>query len=128
MVELANPSISDKIADLGSGDGRISIEFAKLGCAVDGYELESDLVLKSQAHIQSLGLDSKISIKQKDFWDIDLSPYNVVAVYPMPDIMLRLEKKLRTELQPGSRVVTNYYHFPNWKHAALKDHIYLYIK
>lgn len=128
MLELAKVTKHDMVADLGSGDGRISIEFAKNDCHVDGFELDPKLVSKSKEDIDSASLSDKITINNTDFWDTDLSPYTVVAVYPMPDIMPQLEKKLIKELKPGSRVVTNYYTFPNWKHTHVKNKVYLYLR
>lgn len=128
MVELSDVLPGDKVADLGSGDGRIAIEFGKKGALVTGFELDSGLVLKSQEAIKELKLDSSITIQQKDFWDVDLSPFKIVTVYPMPDIMLHLEQKLQMELKKGAVVLTNYYAFPNWMHWAVKDKIYKYIK
>ena len=43
MVELANPKPEDLGADLGSGDGRIVIAFAKAGITMHGYEIDDAL-------------------------------------------------------------------------------------
>jgi hypothetical protein len=42
----------------------------------------------------------------------DLSEANVVLCYLMPDALAKLEKKLKKELQPGTRVVSNRFTFP----------------
>lgn len=126
MVELSGIKPGEKVADLGSGDGRISIEFAKLGAIVTGYELNPKLAEVSRQLILDQKLNDQITILEQDFWDTDLSGFDVIAVYPMPDIMRHLEEKLKKELKPGVRVVTNYYQFPNWKYTQVKDHVYLY--
>ncbi len=128
MVALSGVKPGDKVADLGSGDGRISIEFGKAGALVTGFELEPSLVLSSQETIKSLELEANVKILQQDLWSVDLSPFSIVVVYPMPDIMLPLEQKLQKELKKGAKVLTNYYAFPNWIHREFKDKIYLYIK
>ncbi len=43
MVELAMAKPTDKAADLGSGDGRIVMAFAKTGIEVHGYEIDPTL-------------------------------------------------------------------------------------
>ncbi len=48
MLDLSNVTENDKVADLGTGDGRIAIAFAKKGALVDGFELDEKLVSKSQ--------------------------------------------------------------------------------
>jgi len=128
MVELSGVVPGDKVADLGSGDGRIAVEFGKQGALVTGFELDSGLVLKSQETIKDLMLEANVKILQQDFWNVDLSPFKIITVYPMPDIMLPLEQKLQKELKKGAVVLTNYYPFPNWMHWATKDKIYKYIK
>lgn len=128
MTSLAGDVKNKRVADLGSGDGRISIEFGKLGALVTGYELNSDLVLKSQESIKELGLEAQIKIHYEDFWKADLSVFDIITVYPMPDVMLNLEQKLQKEIKKGAIVLTNYYPFPNWIHWEVKDKIYKYIK
>jgi protein-L-isoaspartate O-methyltransferase len=127
MVELTNPQPGEKAADLGSGDGRIVIAFAKTGIEVHGYETDDELRKLSERTIEELNLRNAF-IHNKDFWEEDLSPYNIICCYPMPTIMGRLERKLQEELKPGSRVVLNYFPFKHWKEKKIKDNIFLYIK
>lgn len=136
MIDLAGINRSlpagrqEKAADLGSGDGRIVIALSQAGAIVTGYELDEKLVELSRKNIEETipnGL-SYPTILQKDFWEEDLGQYDIITVYPMPDIMEALEKKLQRELRPGARVLLNYYPFPNWEKTAEKDHIFLYRK
>lgn len=128
IVEISGIKKGEKVADLGSGDGRIAIAFAKVGAVAVGFELDEIYIKKSQEYIKKEKLTDKISIYKQDFWDADLSEYDVVAVYPMPDIMEVLQEKLKKELRIGARVLTNYYMFPNWHYEKSKNNIYLYIK
>jgi 16S rRNA A1518/A1519 N6-dimethyltransferase RsmA/KsgA/DIM1 with predicted DNA glycosylase/AP lyase activity len=126
MVELSEIKVGERVADLGSGDGRISIAFGKKGAIVTGYELDDRLIKESQKEIQNQKLGNNVIIKKEDFWNTDLSSYDVIVVYPMPDIMAPLEKKLLEELKDGARVLSNFYTFPKWKYTECKDKIYLY--
>jgi len=135
MIDLAHILPGETATDLGSGDGRIVIALAKAGAHAVGYELEEQLAKLSEENItKELSLFNPpkqlgtAHILQKDFWTEDLSRYSIITVYPMPDIMEALEKKLINELKHGSRVLLNYYPFPHWKEATKKDNIYLYIK
>ena len=47
MVELAQIKPGEKSVDLGSGDGRVVIEFAKKGIQAHGYEINPLLVMIS---------------------------------------------------------------------------------
>jgi hypothetical protein len=51
-----------------------------------------------------------------------------VVVYGIPYIMPRLERKLRAELRPGSRVVAHSFPFPNWEPIERHKRVYLYKK
>lgn len=128
MVELSNVKKKELVADLGSGDGRISIAFGEKEANVEGFELDPNLVRISNILISKKNLQQNIIIHQTNFWSVDLSRFDIVCIYPMPDIMLELEKKLQSELKVGSRVLLNYYPFPNWEYVENKDNIYLYKK
>ena len=127
MSELADPKPGEKGADLGSGDGRITIAFAKKDVEMHGFELNKEFVTISKNTIESEGL-TNASIFQRDFWEIDLSVYDIIAIYPMPDILEALEEKLKKEAKPGARILTNYYPLPTWSPEKQKDHISLFIK
>ena len=133
MIALADITPLDSIADLGSGDGRIVIAFAQKGIVAHGFELNRTLLEKSQQEIDKLALQKKLQkenavIYAKDFWQENLSRYSIITMYPMPDIMDALERKLQEELRPEARVLLNYYSFPNWKEEKKQDNIYVYIK
>lgn len=126
MVELSRLTNGEIVADLGSGDGRISIAFAKAGGRATGFEIDIELVHRSEQIIKAASLQDVIKINNQNFWEEDLSSFDIVVVYPMPDIMEQLERKLTTELKKGARVLTNYYVFPSWKQKEMKDNIYLF--
>ncbi len=127
MVELADQKPGDRGADLGSGDGRIVIAFAKRGIEIHGYEIDETLIKNSEEKISELNLKNAF-INNKDFWSVNLSEYNFICCYPMPTIMGRLERKLQDELKPGTKVLLNYFPFKHWKLKTMKDNVYLYIK
>lgn len=126
MINLAKIKKGEMAADLGSGDGRIVIALAQNGANAFGYELNDELIKLSQQNI--LGANAKAEILKKDFWEEDLSKYQIICCYPMPTIMGRLERKLQSELLSGSRVLLNYFPFKHWKEKARKDNIFLYTK
>lgn len=124
MIDLAEIQPGEKAADLGSGDGRILIALAKGGAIATGYELDDKLFQLAKENIAAAAVQA--TLLKKDFWFEDLSKYSIICCYPMPTIMGRLEKKLQTELKPGSRVLLNYFPFKHWKLEKTKDNIFLY--
>ena len=128
MIEFSNVKKGEKVADLGSGDGRIVIEFAKLKNVKEahGFEINPFLVWISKRKIKKLGLQNKAFIHWKNFWNYDLSDYDVICIFQIGFIMKKLEKKLRKELKKGSRIVSNTWEFPKWKPKKQEGLAYLY--
>ena len=56
IISLAKIKPGDRVVDLGSGDGRIVIGFAKQGTEAHGYEVNPILVLWSKLKILFSGL------------------------------------------------------------------------
>lgn len=128
ILDLSKPKANDKIVDLGSGNGRVILEFARHGFTAYGYEIRPELVELTKQKAKELGLTDKIYVFNQSFWDVDLSPFSIAYTYGMTTIMGRLENKLQTELQPGVKVLSNIFTFPHWRIKRTKDHINLYIK
>ncbi len=126
MVTLANAKTGDKVVDLGAGDGRLLIAFAKIGIEVHGYEINPLLVLWARYQIHKQGLTNLVFIHWRSFWSVNLSGFDIVAVYGIKWIMGRLENKLQKELHSGARVVSNLYAFPTWEPAQKFRSVYLY--
>lgn len=128
MLELSKVKKGNKVADLGSGDGRVAIAFAQKGALVDGYEINPLLVLISRRNIKKNNLESKINIHFQSFWGINLSGYNTVIVFGIDHIMKRLKKKLFKELKPGSKILCNLFPFPDLKPEKVQNGVFLYKK
>jgi len=127
MVELSGAKPGQKVADLGAGDGRIVMAFAKKGVEVHGYEIDADLALKTASKIKEEGLDDKIFIHHADYWQEPLSQYDIITIYGMTSIMGKLEEKLKRELKHGAKIVSNTFTFPTWEPVDKKKNVYLYI-
>lgn len=128
MIKLAKPKKSDRILDLGSGDGKIVIKLAKLGLKADGIEINPILVRKSQKIAEKLGLENLANFKKGNFWNQNYSKYDLIFWYGTTYVMNKLEKKLLAELKPGARIVSNYFQFPNWKPTTSENEVRLYVK
>ncbi len=124
MISLAQPNARDWMIDLGSGMGDIISKFSTVCAVTHGIEVHPVLFWISQYKLK--GYTAKVF--KKDLWKTDLSNYDIVTLYGIPNMMPQLERKLLNELKPGARVVSNKYTFPNWKHESVEDGVYLYIK
>lgn len=126
MIKLAGIKKGMKTVDLGSGDGRLVISMAEGGAEAHGFEINLFLVLFSRLLIWKNHLKGKAFIHWNTFWRVDLSSFNVVTVYGINRIMKDLGKKLKKELKPGSRVISNVFTFPDWKEQKTVDDVHLY--
>ncbi len=127
ILDLAEAATTDRVLDLGSGDGSIPIAFAQKGIRADGCEINFFLVVYSRIRAQLLHLDTLSHFYWGNMWRYDTGGYSVVTVYGFPSIMADLEKKLLKELAPGSRVISNSFQFPNWKAERVEGSLFLYI-
>lgn len=126
IILIAHPNKRDIIADLGSGDGRIVIEFAKQGIEAHGYEINPLLIWISRRKIKKLSLQKKAFIHRKNFWKENLSKYSIITMFQYKYFMNELEKKLKKELKSGSKVVSNHWKFPTLRLINKIQDIYLY--
>lgn len=126
MLELAKVKEGQKAVDLGSGDGRIVMALAQQGAEAHGYEINPDLVFKAKDNIQNAGMEQRAFIHHQNFWEIDLSSFDIVMVYGISSMMAPLEEKLKKELKVGAKVICNFFTFPNWTPDVKVGEVYLY--
>ncbi len=126
MIKLLKLKKGEKLVDLGSGDGRIVIAFAKLGIEAHGYEINPMLVAWSRFKIRQLSLQNKAFIHFKSYWSENLREFDAVTVYGIAHMMGRLEKKLVKELKPKSKIVSNYFELPKLKSIKQENKVWLY--
>lgn len=100
--------------ELGSGDGRVVLEAAKMGAKSYGIEQSWLRILWSryQAKKQSL---SNAHFIHGDIFHQDFSSADVVFIFLLPKGVEKLEPILRKNLKKGTRVITQTFHFKNWK-------------
>lgn len=115
MIELGGVKKGDVVYDLGSGDGRIVVTAAKKGARAVGFEIDPDLIKESRENIRKAGVENLAEIRQQDILTVDLSGANVVTMYLLPDVNLKLRPNVLSQLKPGSRVVSHAFDMGDWK-------------
>ncbi len=115
MIALADIQTEDRIIDLGSGNGAILHALAERGITAEGIELNPLLVAESRKTLKAAGYGELITVHRGNFWDVDLSQYDVIFLYGTTYIMEKLERKLKEEMKPKARLISNYFELPNWK-------------
>ncbi|XP_050423173.1 ATP synthase subunit C lysine N-methyltransferase [Adelges cooleyi] len=106
---------SGKLVDLGSGDGRIVIESAKVGFESVGVELNYWLVLYSRLTALLSNIRPRPKFVRSDLWKFDLRPFSNVVIFGVDEMMLDLEKKFVKELSSEAVIVACRFPLPNLK-------------
>jgi SAM-dependent methyltransferase len=107
MLELAELKANDVLYDLGCGDGRIVVTAAKqYGVKAVGVDLDPVRVRESRENVERNGVADRVTVRQEDLFDTDLTPASVVTLYLLPNLNLRLRPKL-ARLEPGTRIVSH---------------------
>ena len=114
MLDLAKVTPQDFLMDLGSGDGRTVITAAKRGATAQGVEYNPDMVALSQRNAKEAGVTGKATFVKADLFETDFSKAQVVTMFLLPSINLRLRPKI-LEMKPGTRVVSNTFTMDDWQ-------------
>jgi len=118
MLRLARVAGSDIVYDLGSGDGRLVIAAARdFGARGVGIEIDPRLVAQSAESARRAGVGERVTFREGDLFQTDLSDATVVTLYLSPELNLRLRPKLLRELRPGARIVSHAFDMGDWAPA-----------
>jgi methylase of polypeptide subunit release factors len=115
MLEMAEVKPGDVLLDLGSGDGRIPITAAKkYGIAATGVDLNPVRVMEANENAKRERLTDKVTFKEQDLFETDLSQANVITMYLLTRINLKLRPELM-KLKPGTRIVSHSFSMGDWQ-------------
>ena len=113
MLDVAKVTPQDFVVDLGSGDGRNVIAAAKRGARALGVEYNPDMVELSKRNAAKAGVSEKASFVQGDMYAAEFSQATVLALFLLPDNLLKLRDKF-ADLKPGTRIVANTFGIQDW--------------
>lgn len=114
MLELAGVGRTDRLIDLGSGDGRIVITAARRwGTPGLGFEIDPRLASVATGNARREGVGDLAKFAVEDIFVADLSSATVITMYLLPDVNLRIRPRLRA-LRPGTRLVSHDWDMGDW--------------
>lgn len=116
VLNLAGVKKGKKFYELGSGDGRVVIEAAKMGAKATGIEQSWIRVLYSRwkAKRQNRAIAQNCQFLHGDIFSRNYHDADIVYIYLLPKGVNKLEDKLKKELKNGALIITQTYHFKNW--------------
>jgi SAM-dependent methyltransferase len=110
MLKLANVTKTDVVYDLGCGDGKIVIAAARTyGARGVGIDIDPARIVDSNANAKKAGVTDRVKFVLGDIFDpaVKIEDATVVTLYLLPWINEKLKPRLKAELRPGTRVVSN---------------------
>lgn len=114
LATLLDLKPGERFFELGCGDGRVSIELAKLsGAHATGVELSLLQWLVAQIR-RVLGHHKNVTFVLGNAFNVDLTNADAVYLFLMPATYKKIRPKLERELKPGARVVTYVWPMPDW--------------
>lgn len=116
MLEMGDVGQGDYVIDLGTGDGRILIAAARdRGARGVGVDIDPVMIRRAQAAARRAGVADRLRFEVADLFDMPLGEADVVTMYLLPDVNLRLRPRLLAELRPGARVVSHAFDMGDWR-------------
>lgn len=124
-LKLAKTAKGKIFYELGSGDGRVVFEAAKLGANSFGVEQSWIRVWLSRLKARQLNLPNA-NFFHGNIFARNYFPADVVYIYMLQPCIDRLESKLKKELKKGSILITQTYHFKHVKPFQKTNNFNLY--
>jgi len=107
MFELADIRPGEIVYDLGCGDGRIPVQASKrFGVRSWGFDINPARVRESLENVAKNKVEHLVTIKEADIFQLDISKADVITLYLLPRLNVKLIPQL-DKLKPGCRIVSH---------------------
>jgi SAM-dependent methyltransferase len=104
MLEMADVRKGEVVYDLGCGDGRIPVMAAKkFGVKAYGWDIDP---LRVKESLDKANVKNLVTITKGNIFDLDLSGADVITLYLLPALNVKLIPQL-DKLKPGCRIVSH---------------------
>jgi cyclopropane fatty-acyl-phospholipid synthase-like methyltransferase len=108
MLKLAKVGPNDVVYDLGSGDGRIPITAVQDFNAKSavGIDIDPQRIKEANANLAKSKVGDRVRFLNQDLFTTPIGEASVVTLYLLQSLNEKLIPKLKKELKPGTRVVS----------------------
>jgi SAM-dependent methyltransferase len=137
MLRMAQVGPGDTVYDLGCGDGRIVITAISKFNATKGVgvDLDPQRIKESNENAQKAGVTDRVTFRVQDLFTMSMEEADVLAMYLLPSVNLRLRPQIFEQMKPGSRIVSHDFDMGDWEpdeqktvKSSFREHrIYLWI-
>ena len=110
-LEIARLQRTERLVDVGCGDGRFVVDAAEhFGCEAVGIDLFADRLSDAAALAASKKVADRTRFLQADAREFDFAPFDVLVMFLLPAALATILPQLRASLARGARVAS--YWFP----------------
>jgi precorrin-6B methylase 2 len=132
MLQLGKVGKDDFLMDLGSGDGRIAIAAARdFGARAFGVDIDPERIREANENAARAGVTDRVTFRQQNLFETPIKDANVITMYLLTNVNLKLRPRLLDELRPGTRLVSHAFSMGEWKpdvHERVENRdVYLWI-
>ena len=105
IVSKARIKGNERILDVGTGSGSVSIEFALLGCDATAVEKDKENFEIAKKNIEKFGLNDKIRLIAGEMENINLSDSFDVVFFGGTDNLEKSVNNVFKNVKPGGRMI-----------------------
>ena len=103
-----------KFIELGCGNARVCRHMKKMQPEADVTGLELSMLQYGIGWLQNRFAKSGVKMKLENAFKHDLSGYDAVYMFLMPETYKKIRPKFEKELKPGTKVVSYVWPIPEW--------------
>lgn len=111
----------EKFVELGCGNARVCRHLKREQPAAEVTGVELSLLQYGIGWLQNRLAGSGVKMKLENAFKHDLSGYDAVYVFLMPETYQKLRPKFEAELKPGSRIVSYVWPIPGWEATRIDE-------
>src|SRR5687768_5031489 len=90
----------------------------KYGAKGVGVDIDPQRIKESNENAKSAGVTDKVQFSIKDLFTMEFGDANVLTMYLLPDVNMKLRPKILNDMKPGSRIVSHSFDMDDWKPDA----------
>ncbi len=105
IISKAQITGNERVLDVGTGSGSVSIEFARLGCEVTAVEKDRDNFEIARTNIERFGLDGKIELVFGELENVVLNGSFDVVFFGGTDNLAKAFENAFAHLKHGGRII-----------------------
>ena len=116
MLRMGQVDKDDFLIDLGSGDGRIVVTAAeRFGTRGYGVDINPVRLQEAEANAKNANVTHLVKFENRNLFETDLSKADVLTMYLLSSVNLKLRPKILETMRPGTRVVSHDFDMGEWQ-------------